>query len=139
MGWRRSHNFRGLPEHGCSCLHVFLLLYVEFWTQCTKVSVVEKVRDLSTQEALQTSNEYKYFRYITTMQLVQFATFFIHATFPIFIDCEFPKEYSYVILFHGAMFFILFLNFYIQSYIKKDGRGSSNGISQNNGSTKKVA
>jgi len=78
-------------------------------------------------------------RYITTMQLVQFATFFIHATFPIFIDCEFPKEYSYVILFHGAMFFILFLNFYIQSYIKKDGRGSSNGISQNNGSTKKVA
>ena len=73
------------------------------------------------------------------MQLAQFATFFIHATFPIFIDCEFPKEYSYVILFHGAMFFILFLNFYIQSYIKQDGRGKSNGISQHNGSTKKVA
>ena len=72
------------------------------------------------------------------MQLVQFATFFIHATFPIFIECNFPKEYSYVILFHGAMFFILFLNFYIQSYIKKDKGGKSNGISHQNGSLKKV-
>ena len=55
------------------------------------------------------------FRYLTTMQLVQFATFFIHATFPLFIECDFPKYYSYVILFHGAMFFALFSNFYIQA------------------------
>ena len=54
------------------------------------------------------------------MQLLQFATFFIHATFPLFIEgCTFPKFFSYVILFHGAMFFMLFANFYIQSYIRK--------------------
>ena len=66
-------------------------------------------------------------RYLTTMQLVQFATFFIHATFPLFIECSFPKEYSYIILFHGAMFFIMFLNFYIQAYIKKDKKKYMNG------------
>ena len=74
-------------------------------------------------------------RYLTTMQLVQFATFFIHATFPLLIDCNFPKEYSYVILFHGAMFFALFLNFYIQAYIKK---GSKPAAGHQNGSLKKV-
>ena len=44
MGWRGSHFFRWLPQHGCPCLHVFLLLHVQLWTQCTKVSMVEKVR-----------------------------------------------------------------------------------------------
>ena len=68
------------------------------------------------------------------MQLAQFATFFIHATFPIFIDCDFPKYYSYVILFHGALFFILFLNFYIQAYIKIDKKNNSK---ETNGEQKK--
>jgi hypothetical protein len=30
------------------------------------------------------------FRYLTTLQLVQFVTFFLHACFPLFIDCNFP-------------------------------------------------
>ena len=137
MGWRWSHIFRWFPQHGCPCLHVFLLLHVKLWTQCTEVSVVEKVR-AGKRPCNLTSNECECFRYLTTMQLVQFATFFIHATFPIFIDCDFPKEYSYVILFHGALFFILFLNFYIKSYIRKDGRVKSNGVFQPNGSTKKA-
>jgi len=58
-------------------------------------------------------------RYLTTMQLVQFVTFFLHASLPLFIPCDFPKIFSYVILFHGAMFFILFANFYRQAYTKK--------------------
>merc|ERR1712088_1305671 len=58
-------------------------------------------------------------RYLTTMQLGQFVTFFIHASLPLFIPCDFPKIFSYVILFHGAMFFLLFANFYRKTYTKK--------------------
>jgi hypothetical protein len=59
-------------------------------------------------------------RYLTTMQLVQFVAFFIHATLPLFqSDCNFPKVFSYVIVFHGGMFFVMFMHFYIQAYIKK--------------------
>jgi len=58
-------------------------------------------------------------RYLTTLQMVQFVTFFVHACFPLFFECDFPKIFSYVILFHGALFFVLFANFYIQAYIKK--------------------
>eukprot|EP00088_Acartia_fossae_P005203 TRINITY_DN12281_c2_g1_i2.p1 TRINITY_DN12281_c2_g1~~TRINITY_DN12281_c2_g1_i2.p1 ORF type:complete len:299 (-),score=45.62 TRINITY_DN12281_c2_g1_i2:2113-3009(-) len=62
-------------------------------------------------------------RYLTTMQLVQFVTFFIHATLPLFMsDCDFPKVFSYVILFHGAMFFVMFAHFYIQAYGKKGAK-----------------
>merc|ERR1739849_18796 len=63
-------------------------------------------------------------RYLTTMQLGQFVTFFLHASLPLFIECDFPKIFSYVILFHGAMFFLLFANFYIQSYTKKGSKAS---------------
>jgi len=73
-------------------------------------------------------------RYLTTMQLAQFATFFIHASLPLFIECDFPKFFSYVILFHGAMFFLLFANFYIQSYVNKKPKTSKsapNGVQGN--------
>merc|ERR1712066_524566 len=49
-------------------------------------------------------------RYLTTLQLTQFVTFFVHACFPL--------------LFHGALFFLLFANFYIQAYMKKGSRSS---------------
>merc|ERR1712038_2070640 len=76
-------------------------------------------------------------RYLTTMQLMQFATFFVHATFPLFIDCDFPKYYSYIILFHGAMFFVMFANFYVQAYVKK-GRAKSSINGATNGHAKKL-
>lgn len=63
-------------------------------------------------------------RYLTKMQLLQFATFFVHASLPLFVECDFPKVFSYIILFHGAMFFILFTHFYIQAYIKKGKRNT---------------
>ena len=66
-----------------------------------------------------------HYRYLTTLQLTQFVTFFVHACFPLFFECDFPKIFSYVILFHGALFFVLFANFYIQAYIKKSKKASS--------------
>ena len=44
---------------------------------------------------------------------------------PLFIECDFPKIFSYVILFHGAMFFLLFANFYRKTYTKKSKTGSA--------------
>jgi len=78
-------------------------------------------------------------RYLTTMQLVQFVTFFLHACLPLLLqDCGFPKIFSYIILFHGAMFFFLFLHFYIKAYVKKPAAKSkkqstdinANGVSK---------
>jgi len=72
-------------------------------------------------------------KYLTRLQMIQFATFFLHAIQPIFIDCGFPVIFSYIILFHGGMFFVLFANFYIQNYLKKglkkDEKSSANGSS----------
>lgn len=58
-------------------------------------------------------------RYLTTMQMVQFFAFTLHAVQPIFIDCGFPPFYCFIILGHGAMFFAMFANFYVQAYLKK--------------------
>merc|ERR1711928_179120 len=77
-------------------------------------------------------------RYLTTMQLGQFVTFFVHASLPLFIECDFPKIFSYVILFHGAMFFLLFANFYRQTYTKKSKSGTAKKTDVNgNGVVKK--
>jgi len=78
-------------------------------------------------------------RYLTTLQLVQFVTFFLHATFPLFVECDFPKIFSYVIIFHGAMFFLLFLNFYIKAYLRKgDKKGAAKTDINANGLSKEV-
>jgi hypothetical protein len=60
-----------------------------------------------------------FYRYITSMQLVQFVTWSIHASLPLFMECNYPKVFVAFLLFLGAFFFTLFTNFYIQSYMKK--------------------
>ena len=67
-------------------------------------------------------------KYITSMQLVQFVTWSIHASTPLFMDCHYPKVYVAFLLFLGAFFFTLFTNFYIQSYIKKKPAGEKSKI-----------
>merc|ERR1711971_1385672 len=63
------------------------------------------------------------------MQLGQFVTFFVHASPPLFIECDFPKIFSYV---------ILFANFYRQTYTKKSRAGSAKKTDVNgNGVVKK--
>jgi elongation of very long chain fatty acids protein 7 len=75
-------------------------------------------------------------RYLTRMQLGQFIAFFVHATFPFFIPCDFPKMFAYVILFHGAMFFLFFANFYVQNYTNKKPNKTKKADLDGNGELK---
>jgi len=57
-------------------------------------------------------------RYLTKLQMVQFIVFIVHALQPLFIeDCSYPKVYCWIILGHGCLYFVLFANFYIKSYL----------------------
>ena len=59
-------------------------------------------------------------RYITMLQLGQFVIFSVHASLPIvFTKCDFPDFYCWVIIFHGATFFLLFSTFYRETYVKR--------------------
>jgi len=75
-------------------------------------------------------------RYLTRLQMAQFVVFFIHAMQPLFIDCNYPKVYGWVIMAHGLLYFALFSNFYIQSYRTKTPKKTI--ISESNGTTKHV-
>jgi len=56
-------------------------------------------------------------RYLTRLQMAQFVIFFAHAMQPLFIDCDYPKIYCWIILGHGVLYFCLFSNFYSKSYM----------------------
>jgi len=71
-------------------------------------------------------------KYLTKLQLLQFASFTLHAIQPIFIDCGFPPFYCFVILGHGAMFFAMFANFYVQAYLKKGAKNKLNAEHKKN-------
>lgn len=57
-------------------------------------------------------------KYLTVLQMIQFIMVFIHASQLLFIDCDYPKAFAWVILLHAVMFYFLFYNFYQQSYKK---------------------
>jgi len=58
-------------------------------------------------------------KYLTKLQMIQFVVFFAHALQPLFITCNYPKVYAYIIMAHGVLYFMLFLNFYIKAYTTK--------------------
>jgi len=67
-------------------------------------------------------------RYLTKLQMMQFVVFFLHALQPLFIECDVPKAYCWLIICHGVLYFVLFANFYMQTYFfkKKDGMDKRN-------------
>lgn len=58
-------------------------------------------------------------RYLTMLQLTQFYIGMVYALSSLYHDCDFPKWMQYFGLFYGVTIIALFLNFYIQEYIKK--------------------
>jgi len=61
-------------------------------------------------------------RYLTRLQMAQFVIFFAHAMQPLFIECDYPKIYCWIILGHGVLYFCLFSNFYSKSYLSKNSK-----------------
>jgi len=90
-------------------------------------------------------------RYLTRLQMAQFVIFFAHAMQPLFIECDYPKIYCWIILGHGVLYFCLFSNFYSKSYLSKNSKsepvkemtdekqekkvGKTNGVIENKADT----
>lgn len=59
-------------------------------------------------------------KYLTTLQIVQFIMVLIHASQLLFRNhCNYPIVFSYVIMGHAIMFYMLFSHFYKVTYIQK--------------------
>lgn len=58
-------------------------------------------------------------RYLTKLQLIQFVFIFLHSGYNLFADCDFPDWLNIMVVGYMLSLIALFLNFYIQSYLKK--------------------
>jgi len=59
-------------------------------------------------------------RYITSLQLLQFVTYSLHAMIPFFMtSCNYSRMYSGLLIATGVLFFTLFLDFYRKEYQRK--------------------
>lgn len=88
-------------------------------------------------------------RYLTALQMVQFIAIMVHAFQLLFVDCNYPKAFVWIIGLHACLFFFLFRDFYKQSYAQKQktraaaaaakmtngsvGNGKENGIANGDG------
>lgn len=57
-------------------------------------------------------------KYITTMQIVQFAVFIGFVCVPLFKDCGYPRLLTYLAASQCCFFLVLFINFYIHTYVR---------------------
>ncbi|XP_067008065.1 very long chain fatty acid elongase AAEL008004 [Anabrus simplex] len=55
-------------------------------------------------------------KYVTKIQLVQFALVMVHAMQLLWVDCGYPRQLAYLLLANAVIFMGLFLNFYVKSY-----------------------
>ncbi|KAK3090379.1 hypothetical protein FSP39_011333 [Pinctada imbricata] len=69
-------------------------------------------------------------KYMTTMQITQFALVTIHSIQLLMIDCDYPKLFAYWILAYAVIFLIMFADFYVNAYKKprKENGAASNGL-----------
>ncbi|XP_065212276.1 very long chain fatty acid elongase 4-like isoform X2 [Planococcus citri] len=58
-------------------------------------------------------------RYITRMQMVQFVIIIVYMATLLVASCQVPRALSFFIILQGTTFFVLFANFYVQTYIVK--------------------
>lgn len=74
-------------------------------------------------------------KYLTKLQLAQFTLALAHGLRALVQDCEFPRSFVLLNLFHAVTFFYLFFSFYKQSYEKnrKTGKGVEVSVSASSG------
>ncbi|KAI1293576.1 putative protein for very long chain fatty acid elongation [Halotydeus destructor] len=58
-------------------------------------------------------------KYLTTIQMIQFACFFVHAMQLTIIECNYPKFLVYCTLVNSVVFMAMFAQFYMTSYRKR--------------------
>ncbi|UYV79460.1 ELOVL7 [Cordylochernes scorpioides] len=63
-------------------------------------------------------------KYLTIFQMVQFVIAFLHAMVPLFVDCGYHPGFSYALMAHAVLFWVMFYNFYRKAYLKQ---GAKNG------------
>ncbi|RWS27170.1 elongation of very long chain fatty acids protein-like protein [Leptotrombidium deliense] len=55
-------------------------------------------------------------KYLTILQMLQFIVALIHAFIPLVIDCGFQPFFAYLLMGHAIFFYVMFYNFYTNSY-----------------------
>lgn len=58
-------------------------------------------------------------RYLTRLQITQFVIHMVHMSIPLFVDCGFPRNLIYISIGQTFLVMCLFVNFYIQSYVRR--------------------
>lgn len=61
-------------------------------------------------------------KYITRLQLVQFAIILSYAVFLLVNDCPLPKALNWIMAFQSTVFSLLFANFYYKAYISSPSK-----------------
>ncbi|XP_075679920.1 very long chain fatty acid elongase AAEL008004-like [Dermatophagoides pteronyssinus] len=67
-------------------------------------------------------------RYLTQLQMLQFAIAIVHSLIPLWIDCGFQPFFAYAMIAHAILFWIMFYNFYQKNY----NQNNDNNINNNN-------
>ncbi|XP_029831567.2 elongation of very long chain fatty acids protein 4-like [Ixodes scapularis] len=63
-------------------------------------------------------------RYLTRLQIGHFVVIIAHASIPMFVDCGYPRVLIYIAIPQVILILGLFVNFYVQSYIKRRNVGA---------------
>ncbi|XP_064482573.1 very long chain fatty acid elongase 7-like [Ornithodoros turicata] len=63
-------------------------------------------------------------RYLTTIQIAQFVYMIFHLSLPLYFDCGYPRSFLLIMFPQVILILALFVNFYVHSYVKRDGKGN---------------
>ncbi|XP_003741431.1 elongation of very long chain fatty acids protein AAEL008004 [Galendromus occidentalis] len=77
-------------------------------------------------------------KYLTTIQIVQFFIMIGHGLIPAFVDCGYPRILLSLALPQVFLILVLFINFYVKSYVVKSKRMPAHAVGGEGAPPKKV-
>ncbi|KAB0795156.1 hypothetical protein PPYR_11995 [Photinus pyralis] len=66
-------------------------------------------------------------KYITTLQIVQFVCILVHALQVLFMECDYPHAFVWVLALNSVLFIFLFRSFYNEAYNRKATKKTKEG------------